>query len=163
MLFTFFMKSPWSVIIQSFHFDFVWYKFTPLSSTVGHQTPIMKGLKIIFSEDKCTQVHASQIASAGNDGWIGRGGNWQNLAKFATKCHSSRVLANVSLIFATQLILHETAFNHRVLNVDLSYFPSDDVIMNPSECELNTREQRHCGLEANQSEVSQEIKRYMCD
>ena len=88
---------------------------------------------------------------------------WPNLPPNATRAECVGVLANVSLIFATQLILHETAFNHRVLNVDLSYFPPDDVIMNPSECELNTREQRHCGLEANQSEVSQEIKRYMCD
>ena len=134
-----------SLIIQSFYFVSLWsmcdtnpHLFHPLWS------PDSNHGENNVSEDKCTQVEASQIASAANAGTQMMGGSvheeigkfWPNLPPTATR--PEHFLANVSLVFATQLLLHEAArqaFNHG--GVDLSYFPWDDVLTNQSEWELN--------------------------
>ena len=87
--------------------------------------PIMKEVKAMW--DRCKQVETDCLTCKcwhTNDGRIGRR---RKLAKFGQICHqhcwstttatrADHVLANVRIIFATQLLLHETSFQSWVFS-----------------------------------------------
>ena len=98
--------------------------FHPLWSPVCNH----EGGENYLGEDKCTQVDASQIASAANVGTQMMGGSvdeeigkiWPNLPPTATRPEHVGVLANVSLIFGTQLTLHELSTSFQSMGVLIS-------------------------------------------